>query len=120
MVRQPDFITKEMIKKAIEEVEKKKNPPALSRIRFESLHEGLSAQIMHIGPYSEEGPTIEKLHNFIGEKGYEFDGSMPGEKHHEIYIRACLNILLSFARCFYLTQSSNHYVDHRSIYECLT
>lgn len=41
---------------------------------------------MHIGPYSEEGPAIKKLHNFIGEKGYEFDGSMPGEKHHEIYI----------------------------------
>jgi hypothetical protein len=86
MIRQPYFITKDMMKKAIEEVEKKKNPPALSRIRFESLHEGLSAQIMHIGPYSEEGPTIEKLHNFIQENGYEFDGSMPGEKHHEIYI----------------------------------
>lgn len=86
MIRQPDFITKDMMKKAIEEVEKKKNPPALSRIKFESLHEGLSAQIMHIGPYSEEGPTIEKLHNFIEESGYEFDGSIPGEKHHEIYI----------------------------------
>lgn len=86
MIRQPDFITKDMIKKAIEEVEQKKNPPALSKIKFESLHEGLSAQIMHIGPYSEEGPTIEKLHNFIEEKGYEFDGSVPGEKHHEIYI----------------------------------
>jgi hypothetical protein len=86
MIRQPDFITKDMIKKAKEEVEKKKNPTALSRIKFESLHEGLSVQIMHIGPYSEEGPTIKKLHNFIGDKGYEFDGSMPGEKHHEIYI----------------------------------
>ncbi|MDR7666590.1 GyrI-like domain-containing protein [Methanosarcina sp. Z-7115] len=86
MIRQPGFITKDMMKKAIEEVEKKKNPPALSRIRFESLHEGLSAQIMHIGPYSEEGPTIEKLHNFIEENGYEFDGYIPGEKHHEIYI----------------------------------
>jgi hypothetical protein len=86
MIRQPDFITEGKIKKAIEEVEKKKNLPALSRIRFQNLHEGLSAQIMHIGPYADEGPTIKKLHNFIGEKGYEFDGSMPGEKHHEIYI----------------------------------
>lgn len=86
MIRQPDFITKDMIKRAIEEVEKKKSLPALSRIRFESLHEGLSAQIMHIGPYYEEGPTIEKLHNFIEENGYEFDGSVPGEKHHEIYM----------------------------------
>lgn len=86
MIRQPDFITKDMVKKAIEDVEKKKNLPALSRVRFQSLHEGLSAQIMHIGPYSEEGPTIEKLYNFIEEKGYEFDGSLPDERHHEIYI----------------------------------
>jgi|GEM_PF-177345 len=86
MIRQPDFISKRMIKDAIEEIEKKKNPAALSKIRFESMHEGLSAQIMHMGPYSEERPTVEKLHAFIEEKGYGFDGSKPGEKHHEIYI----------------------------------
>lgn len=86
MIRQPDFITKNMIEKAIEEVKKKKNLPALSRMRFESLNEGLSAQIIHLGPYSEEGQTVEKLHNFIEAKGYEFEGNMPGEKHHEIYI----------------------------------
>jgi len=86
MIRQPDFITKDMIKEAIQEVEKKKKLPALSRIKFQSLHEGLSAQIMYIGPYSQEGQTVEKLHNFIEEKGYEFNGSLPGEKHHEIYI----------------------------------
>jgi len=86
MIRQPDFITKSMINDAIEEVEKKKNLAVLSKIRFESLNEGLSAQIMHIGPYSEEGPTVAKLHAFIEEKGYQFDGISPGEKHHEIYI----------------------------------
>ncbi len=86
MIRQPNFITKEMIKKAIEEVNKKKDLPILSRIRFESLREGLSAQILHIGPYVEEGSAIEKLHNFIEEKGYEFDGGIPGERHHEIYL----------------------------------
>lgn len=86
MIRQPDFITKSIINKAMGEVEEKKNPAALSKIRFESLNEGISAQIMHIGPYLEEGPTVEKLHSFIHENGYEFDGSRPGEKHHEIYL----------------------------------
>ncbi|AKJ38716.1 GyrI-like domain-containing protein [Methanosarcina barkeri] len=86
MIRQPDFITKYMIKKTIQEVEKKKKLPVLPRIKFQSLHEGLAAQIMYIGPYSQEGPAVEKLHNFIEEKGYEFNGSLPGEKHHEIYI----------------------------------
>mgnify|MGYP000930742826 CR=1 FL=1 len=86
MIRQPDFINKRMIESAIEEVEEKKNPPALSKIRFEKFHEGLSAQIMHVGPFSEEGPTVEKLHNFIHEQGYLFDGNMSGQRHHEIYL----------------------------------
>ena len=75
-----------MITDAILEVEEKKNPAALSKIRFSKFKEGLSAQIMHIGPYTQEGPTVEKLHNFIHEKGYQFSGSRPGEKHHEIYL----------------------------------
>lgn len=86
MIRQPDFVTRDMVEKALEEVEKKKNLPALSRIRFESLSEGLSAQIMHPGPYSEEKTTVDKLHDFIEMNGYEFDGTVSGEKHHEIYI----------------------------------
>jgi len=81
MIMQPEFVTKELVDKALEEVEKKKNLPALSKIRFESYHEGQSAQIMHIGPFSAEGPTIEKLHGFIKEKGYSLRG-----KHHEIYL----------------------------------
>jgi len=86
MIRQPDFIHDIIIKQAIEEVEVKKNPEALSKIRFESLDEGLAAQIMYIGPYSEEGPSVEKLHSFIHENGYEYYGNIPSQKHHEIYI----------------------------------
>ncbi len=81
MIMQPDFITNSMIDRAIKEVKEKKNPPALSKIRFDSFHEGLSAQIMHIGPYSAEGPTIEKLHGFIEDEGYKMRG-----RHHEIYL----------------------------------
>ncbi len=84
MIVQPTQVTKTLITEVIEQVEKKKNPPALPKLRFERFHEGLSAQIMHIGPYSAEGPTIEKLHTFIRENGYEFDGLI--EKHHEIYL----------------------------------
>jgi len=86
MIRQPDFVTGNMVEKALEEIDKKKNLPGLSRIRFENLHEGLSAQIMHPGPYSEEEPTVKKLHDFIEANGYEFNGTLPGEKHHEIYM----------------------------------
>lgn len=81
MIMQPEYVTEDLVSKALEQVEKKKNPPALPKIRFENFHEGLSAQTMHIGPYSAEAPTIERLHNFIKENGYELKG-----KHHEIYL----------------------------------
>lgn len=81
MIMQPESVTPEMFEGALEQVGKKKNPPALSKIRFERFHEGLSVQIMYFGPYSEEGPTIEKMHDFIEKNGYE-----PRGKHHEIYL----------------------------------
>lgn len=84
MIMQPEYVTKDLLNEALKQVEKKKNLPALPKIRFQSFHEGLSDQIMHIGPYSAEGPTIKKLHNFIKENGYTFEGLT--EKHHEIYL----------------------------------
>lgn len=84
MIMQPDFITAAMVEKAVEEVRRKKNPAAITKVRFESLAEGKAAQIMHIGPYSEEGPNILRLHAFIHEAGLSFDGQQ--QKHHEIYL----------------------------------
>jgi hypothetical protein len=82
MIMQPDFVTAKLIKKAMEEVANKKNPTAISKVRFEHFSERLCAQIMHIGPYgAAEGPTVEKLHDFIDKSGYKLR-----EKHHEIYI----------------------------------
>ena len=81
MIMQPPYVTQELVQKALKQVEERRNLPALSKMRFGSFHEGLSVQIMHIGPYSAEGPTIERLHNFIREKGYGLRG-----KHHEIYL----------------------------------
>jgi len=80
MIMQPGFITGEMVEEAINTVEKKKNPAALSLMRFEEFDEGKCAQILHIGPSSEEGPTIEKVHNFIDAR------SIKRGKHHEIYL----------------------------------
>ena len=81
MIMQPEWITQEMFEEALKQVEKKKNPPALSRLRLEVYHEGLAVQIMHIGPYDAEAPTIARMHTFIDENGYE-----PTGKHHEIYL----------------------------------
>jgi hypothetical protein len=81
MIMQPKYVTKELFGSAADELKKKKNPALLPKARLESFHEGLAVQIMHIGPYSAEGPAIEKLHKYAEEKGYEIRG-----KHHEIYM----------------------------------
>jgi hypothetical protein len=81
MIMQPEWVTQEMFEEAVAQVEKKKNPPALPRLRLEMYDEGLAVQIMHIGPYDAEGPTIARMHAFIAENGYE-----PAGKHHEIYL----------------------------------
>ncbi|MBC2582268.1 hypothetical protein HGI79_18705 [Clostridium sp. DJ247] len=81
LIMQPEFVEKDLIDKALTEVEKKKKLSSISKIRFKCINEGLVAQIMHIGPYSEEKPTIERLHNYIEENNYSKVG-----KHHEIYI----------------------------------
>ena len=81
MIMQPELITREMIKEAMTEVERKKNPVSLPLIRFESFEEGKVAQTLHIGPFSEEGPTIERIHLFIEDEGSQRTG-----KHHEIYL----------------------------------
>ncbi len=81
MIMQPEFVTQSIVNGAIEKVKTKKDLPALEKVKFENFHEGRSAQTLHIGPFSEEGPTIERVHNFIKENGYALHG-----KHHEIYL----------------------------------
>lgn len=81
MMMQPGFISESMVQDAVETVREKKNPTALRILRFESFSEGKSAQIMHVGPFSEEGPTIERLHRFIENQNCERRG-----KHHEVYL----------------------------------
>ncbi len=81
MIMQPNFVTHDMVGRAIEEVRRKKALPVLGEVRFASFTEGMCAQIMHIGPFSSEGPTIERLHKFIADAGRKLAG-----KHHEIYL----------------------------------
>lgn len=81
MIAQPNIVTQSAFEEARAQVNRKKDLPSLSKVRLETYHEGLSAQIMHVGPYSAEPPTIEKLHHYIEENGYQI-----AAKHHEIYL----------------------------------
>ncbi len=81
MMAQPEHITELMFQEALQQVGKKKPNPALDRLRFEVFQEGLSMQIMHIGPYADEPQTLAKMEAFARESGYTYRG-----KHHEIYL----------------------------------
>lgn len=80
MIMQPKWVSQKIVDQAIAQVQQKKGLPALAQLRFESFHEGRCAQIMHVGPFSEEGPTVQRVHEFI-----ETRTALSG-KHHEIYL----------------------------------
>lgn len=82
MIRQPDFVTEDMVSSARQVSFEKKKLDDILEVKFENYHEGLSAQIMHLGPYSQEGPTIKQLHNFVESESYRLRN-----KHHEIYMK---------------------------------
>jgi hypothetical protein len=80
MIMQPAFVPHSVLRQAMTEVGRKKTLPALERLRIEQFEEGRCAQILHVGPFTEEGPTIQRLHAFIEEHS-----ALRG-KHHEIYL----------------------------------
>ena len=80
MIMQPHFVDSAVIQSAIEDVKRKKALPAVDRLRLEIFAEGPCAQVLHVGPFSDEGLTIRRVHEFIGAKG-----ALTG-KHHEIYL----------------------------------
>ena len=82
MINQPDWITDDDVAPAITTARAKKPMKALDGLRMLSLTEGTSVQILHIGPYSDEGPTLHKLHHeYLPANGLTFNGD-----HHEIYL----------------------------------
>lgn len=84
MIMQPNVVTKEIFDQAVNKVAEKQNPKSLKNIRLEPYEEGRSAQIMYIGPYSNEGPTIQKLHQYIKDQGGLLTNK--NKHHHEIYL----------------------------------
>ena len=81
MIGLPDVATAEMAARVFPEVTAQKRLTAGDQVRFELFEEGRCAQVMHIGPYSAEEPTIDLLHQFIAEQGLQLRGL-----HHEIYL----------------------------------
>lgn len=81
MIAIPEVVTPETVASVIEETTGAKGLDVGDRVRFEVFDEGRAAQVMHLGPYSTESPTIEMLHRFIVDNGMTRRG-----RHHEIYL----------------------------------
>ena len=81
MIMTPEWITRETFENAVSQVREGKNPVSLDLVKLDTYNEGKSAQIMYIGAYADEGPTIAVLHEYIEAQG----GTLRG-KHHEIYL----------------------------------
>jgi hypothetical protein len=80
MIVQPPAVTEELARRSIADATER-GLSAASQMRLERFREGLAAQVMHVGSYADEEPTIEKLHAFIAEHDYPLRG-----RHHEIYL----------------------------------
>jgi hypothetical protein len=81
LIVQPFEVTASALEAAKARAASKGQSGALERLRLERFTEGRAAQVLHLGPYSEEGPTIRALHDFIAENGCRMTG-----KNHEIYL----------------------------------
>lgn len=85
MIAQPAAVTPELVKRTADEVAvKKKELVALERLRLADLAEGDAVQVLHVGPWSAEGPVILALHAYAHDLGLTFGGL--DQKHHEIYL----------------------------------
>lgn len=84
MIRLPDFVSKKDFDWAIEETTKKKKED-FSRVEFLTYDEGICVQCMHIGSYDDEPTTVNLMHEYMKENGYELDIT-DTRYHHEIYL----------------------------------
>ena len=84
IIRLPDFVTKKDFDWAVDEATKKKKTD-FSKVEFLTYDEGLCVQCMHVGSYDDEPATVDLMHKYMEENGYELD--ITGTRfHHEIYL----------------------------------
>lgn len=81
MIRVPEFIKEKEVSASIEKLLAKGKPQEVAGVKLEMLKEGKCVQVLHMGPYDKERPTIERMHAFAKEHGLQFHGL-----HHEIYL----------------------------------
>ena len=83
MLLVPEWLDEAMVQQAVEQARSAKDPPPrLNDLRLDVLNEGLCVQTLHVGPFDDEGPELQRMHTeFVPENGLRMSG-----QHHEIYL----------------------------------
>jgi hypothetical protein len=81
LIRTPDFISQEQVRNATGKLQESGKSAEVNSVKLEELDEGRSVQMLHVGPYDAEAPTLQAMQAFAGGKGFRFRGL-----HHEIYL----------------------------------
>ncbi|MEK4515341.1 GyrI-like domain-containing protein [Paenibacillus sp. FSL H8-0122] len=82
MIRQPDFLTPLLAAEVLEQVKHSKPHPLLDKAVFEHCEDGLSVQMLHIGPYDDEPHSFARMEQFCTAQGLVRESLL----HREIYI----------------------------------
>ncbi|MBC1502051.1 hypothetical protein HB943_15725 [Listeria weihenstephanensis] len=82
MIRQPDFMTSELLEIARESIAKKVPAEHREQLKFEEITEGLNLQMLHLGSYDDEPATFAKMEAFCAENNLE----RLSKNHKEIYL----------------------------------
>lgn len=82
MIRQPDFLTKDLFDYFLSTVKKKKPNPYLERASFKTITEGLCCQMLHLGSYDDEPASFSLMEKFCADNGCR----RSSKEHREIYL----------------------------------
>ncbi len=82
MIRQPDFISREMFDNVLETVKAGKNILYLTDISFETICDGKCIQILHKGAFDDEPASFGIMDRYCIEHSYK----RMGKEHREIYL----------------------------------
>lgn len=82
MIRQPDFISNDFAKDILQQVRKKKPHPLLDKVRFGTIHEKDSVQMLHVGSYDDEPASFRLMEEFCRTNSLIRES----KQHREIYL----------------------------------
>ncbi len=81
LIRLPDYVSVADVQRGIETVLSKKSLTLARKVEFYEMSEGKCVQMMHLGPFSTEPESLERMDVVMRANSFAKNGY-----HHEIYL----------------------------------